>query len=49
MAREKRVPRQAIMANTAPARRAVYAQRVLDWETAWVANQWQHFRESRAA
>ncbi|EGE86702.1 histone H3 [Blastomyces dermatitidis ATCC 18188] len=37
------------MANTAPARRAAYAQRMLDWEAAWVANQWQHPRESRAA
>ncbi|EQL28509.1 hypothetical protein BDFG_08758 [Blastomyces dermatitidis ATCC 26199] len=36
------------MANTAPACRAVYAQCVLDWEAAWVANQWQHPRESCA-
>ncbi|OAT04949.1 hypothetical protein BDBG_16365 [Blastomyces gilchristii SLH14081] len=49
MAREKRVPRQAIMANTAPARRAAYMQCVLDWEAAWVANQRQHPRESCAA
>ncbi|OAS99461.1 uncharacterized protein BDCG_16151 [Blastomyces dermatitidis ER-3] len=48
MAREKRVPRQAIMTNTASARRAVYTQRMLDWEAAWVANQHQHSRESRA-
>ncbi|EQL37400.1 hypothetical protein BDFG_01361 [Blastomyces dermatitidis ATCC 26199] len=49
MAREKRVPHQAIMANTAPARRAAYAQRVLDWEAAWVANWRQHPRESHVA
>ncbi|OAT00577.1 uncharacterized protein BDCG_16681 [Blastomyces dermatitidis ER-3] len=49
MAREKRVSHQAIMINTAPACRAAYMQRVLDWETAWIANQHQHLRESHAA
>ncbi|OAT08367.1 hypothetical protein BDBG_04327 [Blastomyces gilchristii SLH14081] len=41
MAREKRVPRQAIMANTAPARRAAYAQRVLDWEAVESRAAWE--------